>query len=67
MINTLNFDLVTFLVGTLAEAFVTGLVVGSWLGWMLYRKLEKSAFRKVLLVLLRVSGMALAVSGRLQA
>jgi hypothetical protein len=47
--------------------FVIGLpalVAGSWLGWMLYGKLDESAFRKVVLALLLVSGAALIASGR---
>jgi len=47
--------------------FVIGLpalVIGSWLGWMLYGKLDEGAFRKVVLVLLLVSGATLVVSGR---
>jgi hypothetical protein len=47
--------------------FVIGLpalVAGSWLGWMLYGKLDESAFRKVVLALLLVSGAALIASDR---
>ncbi len=40
------------------------LVAGSWLGWMLYGKLDEGAFRKVVLVLLLVSGATLVASGR---
>ena len=40
------------------------LVAGSWLGWMLYGKLDESAFRKIVLVLLLVSGVTLVASGR---
>src|SRR5216684_267454 len=40
------------------------LVAGSWLGWMLYGKLDEGAFRKVVLVLLLVSGVTLVASGR---
>jgi len=39
------------------------LVAGSWLGWMLYGKLDEGAFRKVVLVLLLVSGVTLVASG----
>jgi uncharacterized protein len=39
------------------------LVAGSWLGWMLYGKLDEGAFRKVVLVLLLVSGATLVASG----
>jgi uncharacterized membrane protein YfcA len=49
-----------------ARLFVIGLpslMVGSWLGWMVYGKLDESAFRKVVLILLLVSGVALAASG----
>ena len=47
--------------------FVIGLpalIVGSWLGWMLYGKLDESAFRKVVLVLLLASGVTVVASGR---
>jgi uncharacterized membrane protein YfcA len=45
--------------------FVLGLpalVVGSWLGWRLYAKLDEAAFRKVILVLVLASGGALLAS-----
>ena len=35
------------------------LLAGSWLGLRLYGKLDEAAFRKVVLVLLLVSGLAL--------
>jgi uncharacterized membrane protein YfcA len=41
-----------------------GLAVGSWLGWWLYGRLDEAAFRKVVLVLLLVSGAALALPTR---
>src|SRR5215469_10893397 len=47
--------------------FVIGmplLAAGSWLGWMLYGKLDEGTFRKVVLVLLLVSGVTLVASGR---
>jgi uncharacterized protein len=50
-----------------ARLFIVGLpalLVGSWLGWMLYGKLDETAFRKVVLVLLLVSGVTLAAPGR---
>jgi uncharacterized membrane protein YfcA len=50
-----------------ARLFIIGLpplVAGSWLGWMLYGKLDEGAFRKVVLVLLLVSGVTLVASGR---
>jgi uncharacterized membrane protein YfcA len=37
------------------------LVVGTWCGWQLYGKLDDKAFRKVILVLLLVSGLSLIV------
>jgi hypothetical protein len=40
------------------------LVVGTLLGWSLYGKLNEAAFRKVVLVLLLVSGLAIVVTGR---
>lgn len=39
------------------------LLVGSVLGWLLYGKLNETAFRKIVLVLLLVSGMTLAAPG----
>ena len=38
------------------------LAVGTWLGWMLYGKLDEAAFRRVVLVLLLLSGGALIAS-----
>jgi uncharacterized protein len=38
------------------------LAVGTWLGWMLYGKLDEGAFRRVVLVLLLLSGLALMAS-----
>jgi uncharacterized membrane protein YfcA len=49
-----------------ARLFFIGLpalIVGSWLGWALYGKLDEAAFRKVVLALLLVSGIALVTSG----
>ena len=40
------------------------LVAGTLLGWSLYGKLDEAAFRKVVLVLLLVSGVAIVVTGR---
>jgi uncharacterized membrane protein YfcA len=40
------------------------LVAGTLLGWSLYGKLNEAAFRKVVLVLLLVSGLAIVVTGR---
>ena len=40
------------------------LVAGTLLGWSLYGKLDEVAFRKVVLVLLLVSGTAIVVTGR---
>ena len=37
------------------------LLVGVWVGVFLYGKLDDAAFRKVILVLLLVSGLSLAV------
>ena len=47
--------------------FLTGLpalAAGTLLGWALYGRLEESAFRRVVLVLLLISGISLAVTGR---
>jgi uncharacterized protein len=38
------------------------LAIGTWLGWVLYGKLDESAFRKVVLVLLLLSGAALTAA-----
>ena len=38
------------------------LAIGTWLGWMLYGKLDEGAFRRVVLVLLLLSGLALTAS-----
>jgi uncharacterized membrane protein YfcA len=38
------------------------LAIGTWLGWILYGKLDEGAFRKVVLVLLLLSGLALMAS-----
>jgi len=40
------------------------LVAGTLLGWSLYGKLDEVAFRKVVLVLLLVSGLAIVFTGR---
>jgi len=40
------------------------LVAGTLLGWSLYGKLDEAAFRKIVLVLLLVSGLAIVVTGR---
>jgi hypothetical protein len=40
-------------------AGLPALAVGTWLGWMLYGKLDEPAFRKVVLMLLSMSGIAL--------
>jgi uncharacterized protein len=39
------------------------LAIGTWLGWMLYGKLDEAAFRKGVLVLLLISGAALIAVG----
>jgi uncharacterized membrane protein YfcA len=38
------------------------LAIGTWLGWMLYGKLDEGAFRRVVLILLLLSGAALTAS-----
>jgi len=50
-----------------ARLFVIGLpalVAGTLLGWSLYGKLDEAAFRKVVLVLLSLSGLAIVATGR---
>jgi uncharacterized membrane protein YfcA len=37
------------------------LIAGTWLGWSLYGHLDEASFRKIILVLLLLSGLALAV------
>ena len=47
--------------------FLTGLpalAAGTLLGWALYGRLDELAFRRVVLVLLLISGISLAVTGR---
>jgi uncharacterized protein len=39
------------------------LAIGTWLGWMLYGKLDEAAFRKGVLVVLLISGAALIAVG----
>jgi uncharacterized protein len=39
------------------------LAIGTWLGWILYGKLDEAAFRKGVLVLLLISGAALIAAG----
>ena len=56
-IGIITFDTVPlFLVG------LPALAIGTWLGWILYGKLDEGAFRRVVLVLLLVSGVALMAS-----
>jgi uncharacterized protein len=40
------------------------LLLGTWLGWALYGKLDEATFRRVVLVLLIVSGVVLVMSAR---
>ncbi len=49
-----------------AWLFVIGLpalAAGTWLGWQLYGRLDEASFRQIVLVLVLVSGLALALSG----
>jgi uncharacterized protein len=39
------------------------LAIGTWAGWKLYGKLDESSFRKGVLVLLLISGVALVIRG----
>jgi uncharacterized membrane protein YfcA len=57
-------SLITFDTVRLFTIGLLPLVAGSWLGWMLYGKLDEGAFRKVVLVLLLVSGVTLVASNR---
>lgn len=50
----------------IARLFVLGLPalgLGTWLGWTLYGRLDEASFRKIVLVLLLVSGVLLVASG----
>ena len=50
-----------------ARLFLIGLpalALGTWAGWALYGRLDESAFRKVVLALLLVSGIGLLAVGR---
>lgn len=50
-----------------SRLFLVGLpvlLVGTLLGWAIYGKLDDAAFRKVVLVLLLVSGLAIVATGR---
>jgi len=38
------------------------LAIGTWLGWALYGKLDEAAFRRIVLVLLLISGATLVAS-----
>ena len=38
------------------------LAIGTWLGWALYGKLDEGGFRRIVLVLLLLSGIALVAS-----
>lgn len=40
------------------------LLAGTWLGWRFYSRLDEAAFRKVVLYVLLVSGVALVTTGR---
>jgi uncharacterized membrane protein YfcA len=51
----------------IAQIFAVGLpalFIGTWLGWKLYGRLDEAKFRKVVLVLLLVSGIALVLTWR---
>lgn len=51
---------VTADIGGLFGLGLPALLVGTWLGWKLYGRLDEAAFRKVVLGLLLISGIALA-------
>lgn len=44
-------------------AGLPALALGTWLGWKLYGRLDEASFRRVVLVLLLLSGLALMVRG----
>jgi uncharacterized membrane protein YfcA len=57
--GTLTIDIGHFFVVGLPALFI-----GTWLGWKLYGRLDEAKFRKVVLGLLLVSGMALVLTWR---
>ena len=51
----------------IARLFAIGLaalVIGTWLGWQLYGRLNEAAFRKIVLGLLLILGLILVSFGR---
>lgn len=55
------------LTADIARLFAIGLpalIAGTWLGWKLYGRLDEATFRKVILYLLLVSGVALVTTWR---
>jgi uncharacterized membrane protein YfcA len=51
--------------GETVRLFLIGLpalALGTWLGWALYGKLDESAFRRIVLILLLISGITLVAS-----
>jgi uncharacterized membrane protein YfcA len=50
--------LIPFIVG------LPALIAGTWLGWKLYGRLDEATFRKAVLYLLLVSGLALVTTWR---
>lgn len=57
--GTITIDIAWFF-----AAGLPALCVGTWLGWKLYGRLDEAKFRKVVLTLLLVSGLALVLTGR---
>jgi uncharacterized membrane protein YfcA len=55
--------MVTSETGKLFLIGLPALAAGTWAGWRLYGRLDEAAFRRVVLVLLLVSGLALVVAG----
>jgi uncharacterized membrane protein YfcA len=51
---------VTADIGRLFGWGLPALLAGTWLGWKLYGRLDEAAFRRVVLWLLLISGIALA-------
>jgi hypothetical protein len=56
--------LVTADVGRLFLIGLPVLIAGTLLGWLLYGKLDEAAFRKIVLVVILVSGVTIVATGR---
>jgi hypothetical protein len=62
VVNVLSLSIVGAITGELLQLYLLGLpamVAGLWIGFKLYGTLDDVAFRKLILLLLLVSGLAL--------